>query len=418
MSLHVLSKRPRRVREWLRGGVLACATEGYLEYLHSRGHTAEVTACYLGGVAHFAHWLTRTGRCVGDIDEALIKRFIDRHVPVCRCLQPCRHRQRELRLALTLLLQWLRQVRMVATVVPPRRPLEAEMDEFERYLSGVCGLAATTRYRYLRAVRHFLSACFGRRRIDVAQLTPRDVRGFIEEHGAHWRSNALRKFGTTLRSYLRFKAHGGAVVEPLEAVVPRIPHWTMTSLPKTLTQAQIKHFLEAFDRTCPKGLRDYAMARCLTDLGLRAIEVSRFRLEDIDWNEGTLRIRSKGGRVDLLPLPKALGAAIAEYLRHARPQNHSRALFVRWRAPRDQLTPSAIDSALRDTARRCGLGSQFTGLHLFRHSMACELLRHGASLKAIADVLRHRSFNTTTIYAKVDLTALKRVAMPWPGRTA
>src|SRR6266481_7102058 len=186
MSSNAFSKRPRLVREWLRGSVLASAAEGYEGYLESRGHTALVIAMYVGGVAHFAHWLTRTGRCVGDTDEALINRFIDRHAPACRCVQPCRHRGRDLRLALILLLQWLRQERMVAAAVLPRGPIEVELDEFERHLVGVCGLAASTRFQYLRVIRHLLMACSSRQRIDTTRLTAHDVRSFIEQHGGHW----------------------------------------------------------------------------------------------------------------------------------------------------------------------------------------------------------------------------------------
>lgn len=132
MSQHVLSKRPRRDREWLRDSVLACAADGYQEFLESRGYTALVITYYVGAVADFAHWLTRTGRCVGDIDEALIHHFIDRHTPVCRCVWPCSHRRTDLRLGLILLLQWLRQERMIAAPALPRAPLEAELDESYR----------------------------------------------------------------------------------------------------------------------------------------------------------------------------------------------------------------------------------------------------------------------------------------------
>jgi integrase len=220
--------------------------------------------------------------------------------------------------------------------------------------------------------------------------------------------------GVALRSYLRFKALGGVHIEPLVEAIPQVPRWTLASLPRTLTPEQIERLLGAIDRTRPKGLRDYAMARCLIDLGLRPIEVARLRLEDVDWREGTLAIRGKGRRVDRLPLPKALGVALTQYLRHARPSNSSRALFVRWRAPRGELNGKTIYAALSSAAHRCGLSDQFTGLRQFRHTLASRLLERGASLKAIADVLRHRSFDTTAIYAKVDLAALKRVALPWP----
>src|SRR6266853_2849097 len=309
MSLRVTPKRPRRTREWLRGTVLASAAEGFGEQLERRGYRPEVISNYLGGVAHFSHWLTRTRRRIEDVDEALIKVFLDRHVAACHCAKWCAHRRLELRLALVLLLQWLRQEQIVSAGVCPVGGLEAELAEFEHYLIGVCGLAASTRCQLLRHVRCFLSACFGRHPINFARLTAHDVRRFVEQHGARWRPISLRSVGVGLRSYFRFKALNGALVEPLGAAIPRVPRWRLTSLPKTLTEAEIDRLLGAFDRTRAKGLRDYAMARCLTDLGLRATEVTRMQLEDIDWDEGTIAIRGKGRRVDELPLPKALGCS-------------------------------------------------------------------------------------------------------------
>jgi integrase/recombinase XerD len=352
---------------------------------------------------------------MGDINEALIERFLEHHLPRCRCVQPCVRQRPELHHALTTLLQWLQQERLVVSVVPRRSSLEEELDQFERYLGGVCGQTATTRYSCVRMVRHFLSSRFAEQPINLARVTPEYVRSFIEQHAGNWQPISLRSVGVALRSYFRFKALGGAVVEPLVAAIPQVPRWRLASLPKTLTPSEIERLLGAIDRTGPKGLRDYAMARCLVDLRLRPIELTRLRLEDVDWRAGTLAIRGKGRRVDRLPLPKPLGAALAQYLRHARPRNATRALFVRWRAPRGELTSGAIYEALHSTAVQSGLAKRFTGLRLFRHTLACRLLERGASLKAIADVLRHRSLNTTPIYAKVDLAALKRVALPWPG---
>jgi integrase/recombinase XerD len=415
ISLRVPSKRPRSAWECLRDSVLADVAERYRRYLHGRGYTALTIANHLGRLAHFAYWLTCTGRRVSDINEALIGRFLHQHRPTRPCAQRPRQR-REMRNALTLLLQWLRQERLVADVVPRPQRLQRELDEFEGHLSGVCGLAPQTRDQHLGIVRRFLSSQFTGRPIKLSRVTAEDIRGFVEQYAQRWRPISLRAVGVALRGYLRFKALGGAVVEPLVAAIPRVPRWALANLPETLTLAQIERFLAAIDRTRPKGLRDYAMARCVIDLGLRAVEITRLRLEDVDWSEGTLAIRGKGRRVERLPLPKTLGAALVRYLRYARPCNGSRALFVRWRAPRRELTRCAIGEALRDAAQRRGL--KFTGLRVFRHTLACRLLARGASLKAIADVLRHRSFDTTTIYAKVDLAALKRVAMPWPERLA
>ena len=256
MSLPVPLKRPRRTREWLRHGVLAEVAEGFEGYLRDHGYTAMMVGIHLGGVAHFAHWLTRTDRNVSDIDEALIRRFLDQHLPECRCLRPCTRQRPELHHALTTLLLWLQQEGLVASVSARRSSLENELDQFERHLSGVCGLAATTRSGYLHVVRHFLSSRFAGQPLHLARVTSEQVRSFIEVHAGHWRPISLRSVGVALRSYFRFKALRGAVVEPLVAMIPQVPRWTLASLPKTLTPAQIERLLGAIDRTRPKGLRD------------------------------------------------------------------------------------------------------------------------------------------------------------------
>jgi site-specific recombinase XerD len=408
--------RPYRNQDWLHRGALAELAEDYDGYLRSAGYKAELVTRCLGAAAHLSHWLSQSHRCVSDIDERLIERFVARHVPVCRCARACMRQDVPLRCALKVLLGWLRHEQIVLPLSTASDTMVPELKAFERYLVGVCGLAPSTRHLYLWHLRDFLNACFGARPPRFSVLTARHVRRFIEQHGTQWQPTSLRSVGVALRSYFRFKALGGAAVDALVAAIPQVPRWRLASLPKTLSGAQIERLLGAFDRTRSTGLRDYAVARCLADLGLRAIEVCRLRLEDVDWSEGTLTILGKGRRVERLPLPSSLGRALAEYLRHGRPTDSSRLLFVRWRAPRAALTPKTIGAALREAARRCGLSEQFAGARQFRHSVASRLLQHGASLKAIADVLRHRSFDTTMIYAKVDLVALKRVALPWPGR--
>jgi integrase len=221
-----------------------------------------------------------------------------------------------------------------------------------------------------------------------------------------------------LRTYLRFRAFEGDRTEALIAAVPRIPLWRLASLPKGLTDQEIKQFLAAFDHATVTGRRNYAMARCLVDLGLRVGEVARLRLEDFDWRQGTLQIvGAKGGRTDILPLPVETGRTIVQYLRNARPKRTGGALFLRHMAPLDRpLTTEIVRWAMRCAYARAGLSKPWSGPHVLRHSFACRSLDAGASLKEIADVLRHRSLNTTTIYTKVDLKRLTAVALPWPGR--
>jgi site-specific recombinase XerD len=187
---------------------------------------------------------------------------------------------------------------------------------------------------------------------------------------------------------------------------------------KTMTGAQLGRFLQSFDLSQPTGLRDFAMARCLSDLGLRGQEVTQLALDDIDWRAGTLTLRkTKGRRVRVLPLPVATGAAIAEYLRKARPKACNRRLFVRHVAPFDEpLGLHAVADAMNRAFTRSGLDSQFSGTHVLRRTLATRLQRCGSSIKTIADLLGHRELRTTTRYAKVDFERLRRIALPWTGR--
>jgi integrase/recombinase XerD len=221
-----------------------------------------------------------------------------------------------------------------------------------------------------------------------------------------------------LRSYLRFRAVScGDKVEALLAAVPTVAKWRLDTVPKHLTTDEVAGLLGAIGQHNPIGRRDYAMARCLLDMGLRVSEVAAIQLDDLNWREGTLTItHGKSRRSDVLPLPVTTGRAIVQYVRGARPPSKSRALFVRHRAPfNTPITVELVRGAIRRAFGRCGLGARYTGTHVLRHTAAVRMRYAGASLKEIADVLRHRSLDTTMIYSKVDLPRLAAVAAPWPG---
>jgi integrase len=214
-----------------------------------------------------------------------------------------------------------------------------------------------------------------------------------------------------------FKSIRGERTKSLIAALPRVAQWRHSRLPQGLSADEVERLLGAFDRTSATGKRDYAITRCLLDLGLRRVEVAHLRLDDMDWEAGTMHFCAKGKRIDILPLPDATGTAIMDYLRNGRPQTTRRELFVRHRPPNN--APADMDiirNAVRNAARRCGLEHRIRGTHILRHTVACRMVQSGARFKEIADLLRHRSLDTTTIYAKVDLAGLSRVAMPWPGR--
>jgi len=293
-----------------------------------------------------------------------------------------------------------------------------ELERFTEHLDHVCGLAAKTRAGRRWWVGQFLADRFGQRPIAVHRLTPQDILDFLGRHGGRYTPGTAGVQASALRTYLRFRAARYADrVDALLAAIPTVASWRLASLPTALTPDEIARFLKAFDRRRPSGQRGYAMARCLLDLGLRAKEVVGLQLDDLNWQDGTVRIGAgKSRRADILPLPVLTGRAIVTYLCHARPPSSCRAVFVRDRAPHDvPITTEIVRYAVQQAFVRCGLGGRSLGPHTLRRTTATQMRLGGASLKQIADVLRHRSLDTTTIYTKLDRPQLATVAAPWPG---
>jgi integrase/recombinase XerD len=419
VSLHVSSKPKRTYQTWLEQSVLSSHVSTYVSYLSEHGYSANTVGFYLHSVAHFSHWLAKRKIGLCRINEALVQRFIAAHRPSCGCAGRCRKRQDA---TVSAALRHLLRVLRLKGSIPPcvgsvPTAVQEELDRFDNYLERVCGLASKTRLLRLHYLGKFLLTVFKRGPIDVALLEPRDIEQFVTHHGEGCTRGSVQVICSCLRTYLRFRTFQGDRTEALTAAIPRIPHWRLASLPKGLTDQELGQFLAAFDRSTVNGRRNYAMARCFVDLGLRVGEVARLKLEDFDWRQGTLQIvGTKSKRAGILPLPVETGRAIVQYLR-ARPKCTSGALFIRHMAPLDRpLTPEIVCWAMRCAYARAGLSKPWPGSHALRHSFACRLINAGASLKEIADVLRHASLNTTTIYTKVDLKRLTAVALPWPGR--
>jgi site-specific recombinase XerD len=419
MSQLASARLPLAIRGWILGSDTGPIANAYVQLLEERGYARSTINNYLGGIAHFFHWLPSAAVRIDQLDEKLIGRFLDRHLPNCDCAPSCRRGRRSMQAALMRLLELLR----ASGRIEPRAftgfaAINKELQDFERYLTEICGLAPATCYTRLRRVRAFLLKQFGTGPLRWSAVKPQHIGRFMVQHTASWTTSSTQAFGSSLRSYLRFKALSGAPVTALSAAIPRTAQWRLASVPRSLTTAELAQFLRCFDRRFSTGMRDYAIARCCADLVLRASEIARLRLEDVDWREGTLAIAGKGRRTDVLPLPKATGQAIAEYLRRGRPATTSRALFMRHRPPLHRsVTAASVRNAIRYAARRSGLTDRIDGSHVLRHTIAQKLIQSGASLKQIADLLRHRCLDTTTIYTKVDLRALTRVAMPWLGRS-
>jgi site-specific recombinase XerD len=301
--------------------------------------------------------------------------------------------------------------------MPAATPLDRLQDEFHLYLRQERALASTTMSYYLSFAREFLAEHFDDGPVDLASLCAADVTGFVGRRAASLvHSKRVQQMTTSLRSFLRFARYRGDLNTDLAACVPAVASWSLSTVPKALPPAQVELVVASCDRQTAVGRRDYGILLLLARLGLRAGEVATLSLEDLDWQAGLITVRGKGGRYSQLPLPVDVGEAIADYLRHGRPRSASRSVFLRVKAPKVSFKgQEAIGSVVKHALARAGLDTPRKGAHQFRHGLASQMLRQGASLAEIGEVLRHRNPQTTTIYAKVDLASLATVALPWPG---
>ncbi len=293
-----------------------------------------------------------------------------------------------------------------------------ELRRYDEHLRDVRGLAAGTRRGRLRIIGWLLEGKFKHREIIFARLRPDDVRQFLARRLAkHQSATNASQHATALRSYLRYRATCGDQVGKLAAVIANPVHWRLATLPKALNAEDADRLLNAAAsaRNMPK--RAYAIVRLALDLGLRSGEIAHLNLNDIDWQAGTLMLRgTKSLRQDVLPLPEETGKALADYLQHERPAIRHPAVFVRQVADNTlPITPCAIQKVIKRSCRQIGLPD--ASAHALRHTVACRLIERGSSLKEVADLLRHRSLNSTLIYAKLDTPKLAAVALPWPGST-
>ena len=321
--------------------------------------------------------------------------------------------------ALRQFLDFLRRHGVIpAEKISPRRltPVEQETQAFERYLGDERALARATRVNYVPFIRGFLIDRFGSGPVTLSRLCAGDVVRFVRRQAPRLHLKRAQLLTSALRSFLHYARYRGDITLDLAAAVPPVANWSMTSIPRAIPEDHVRRLLASISRCTAMGRRDYAIVLLLARLGLRSSEVAFLELEDIEWKAGQVNVRGKGGQRTALPLSAEVGEAIAAYLRHGRPRSTSRRVFLRAKAPIGGLLgPSAIGSLVRQALTRAGVSAPTTGAHQFRHALATQMLCQGASLAEIGEVLRHRSPQTTTIYAKVDLEALQTLALPWPG---
>jgi site-specific recombinase XerD len=321
--------------------------------------------------------------------------------------------------ALSHLLTFLRgEGAIPAEKVAARRftPVERCTEAYELYLRDVRGLAKATIVNYVPFVCLFLKDHFGDGTVTLSNLCASDVTRFVQRQASHLHRKRAKLLTSALRSFLQYARYRGKTKLDLAAAVPTVANWSMSSIPRAIPADQVRQLLASIDRRTPAGCRDYAILLLLARLGLRSGEVASLELDNIDWNAGQLSVRGKSGQRSELPLSAEVGEAIATYLRRGRPKSASRRVFLRVKAPiRGFRGASGVGSVVHHRLQRAGIDAPTHGAHQFRHGLATQMLRQGASLDEIGEVLGHHNPQTTAIYTKVDLEALRTLALPWPG---
>lgn len=389
-------------------GPLAPYAAGFESWLRSWAYSPSAVADRLYQFDQLSRWLEREGLGVGELTVEQAERFAAwrRAAGLVTWVAPQ---------STALPLGYLRGlgVAPMTVRVVAQGPLEDLLDDYRRYLSVERGLCDHTVFdAYEPAARLFLAGREGPDGLGLERLCAADVSSFLACECPKRSVSGARDLVCALRSFLRYLHLAGLIDAPLVWAVPSVADLRERTLPRGLEPAAVSRLLASCDRRKLGGRRDYAILLLLARFGLRAGEVAALQLEDIDWRAGVILVRGKGSRQDLLPLPVDVGEAIVSYLRR-RPRCESRALFLRLTAPRQQMNRSTIGWVVRAACDRAGLVR--VGAHRLRHTAATEMLRAGASLPEIGQVLRHREQKTTAIYAKVDRNALRMLARPWPG---
>lgn len=403
----------RRTVERMRSGPLGRHVDEFAQRLEEQGYKRGSVSCKIRLVADLSRWLARRRMGASDLDERRVELFLRQR----RLVLPnyCGERP-----ALQQLLIQLRE--MGVTPIPSQiakcTELERITSAFAQYLSRERALAPLTVGQQVAYIGRFLSESFATKRVSCEALKPADIFRHILRHSNTSSPRGPQAIASALRTFLRFLYIRGIFDTDLAAAVPRVAHWHLAGVPKFLTAEQIELLLQRCGQNTALGQRDYTVLLLLARLGLRAGEVVRMELGDLDWNAGELTVRGKGGQQDRLPLPVEVGEALATYLRHGRPRCVTRRVFVRMHAPhREFCSPAPVTYLVSKALDRAGLEPVHKGARLLRQSLATHMLQQGASLAQIGEVLRHRDLESTALYAKVDVNALRALAQPWPRTT-
>lgn len=394
----------------LRSCVLGAHLDEFCSFLVEGGYAVPTIRHKLWVLSGLARWMTNKQLAIVDLNELRVDEFLEAR----------RRRGRSCRGFRTTALQLLEQLRCAGVAPTPESvrddsPSAVLLRCYEDYLRQERALAESTISSYLPFARDLIAERLNAGAARCDALCATDIHEFLLGRARGMAPKQAQFMGTALRSFLRFLFLRGETPSDLALAVPTVRRWRFSNVPRHLADEDVERLLRACDCSSATGRRNHAILLLLARLGLRASEVLALELGDLNWRAGEIIVRGKGLVSDRLPLIPEVGAALALYLQKDRPAGNSRRVFLCTRAPHRGFShPSSISTIVARALARAGLAPATRGAHLLRHSLATGMLRRGASLAEIGQVLRHRSANTTEIYAKLDFDALREVAMPWP----
>ena len=406
-----------RVCARLETGPLGSYLDTLITTLQTQGYAKNSIRQFLHNADAFTRWLVQQKLALADVNEAILNRYI----ATLRRPNSSRISGRlpKLSLGLKQVLEVLRRHGLVPPQLAPAPITEAEqwLHNFDHHLECVLGFSPGTRRNYLRYARRLIDSRFGSATPNWTTLSAQDVTDFVRQEADKLKPSTCRQPVGAVKAVLRFLAISGLVPARLKGAVPPIREWRQASLPAHLSADELARVLTASEEQTVTAHRDRAILLLLAHLGLRAGEVIKLRLDDIDWSNGCLLIRAgKTHRERSLPLPADVGHSLVTYLKDERPRSSERSLFLRARPPFGPLQSSvSITLIVQHFLKRAGVWAPRRGAHLLRHTAATRMVCKGTAFKQIADILGHQSLHSTATYAKLDLESLARVAMPWPG---
>jgi integrase/recombinase XerD len=383
--------------------------------LHARGYAVSTIHSYVQVTEHFSRWLGQRPLSIGDINVRVVDRFIRRHLSCCCCLIPAAKTEKACRAGLGCFLRFLREQQLTSESSVQLSFGEHLINEYDRYLADVAGLAAATRLYRRRYAGEFLATLKCKSKEALSRIGSRDVVRYVEDSARRLKPGSAAVLAVSLRDFLRFLSTKRAVDPKLSASVSHPAPWPLATLPLVLSRAEVSALMSAFDRSAAVGRRDYAITMLMADLGLRCQEVASLTLDDLECQQGAIRLQQTKQRKErLVPWTPTVAQAVAAYLSKGRFPGSSDALFLRHRALRGSpMRVHHVRGAMRRAFARAGIRSG--KIHILRHTLATRLHSTGIDIKQIADLLGHQSLDTTARYARVDIQQLREASLPWPG---